>query len=181
MINLLDGVHETPLFRFKPQHRDATIIMKIYQPLRKDLLINTQWGIPRHLLKKEEAKLQGRKLFLSHWATAEEIKLLKDQRHVYLSIRGFAIFFLLMPIWILIGFMLAHQEISDYHTFLVFAVFFCTVSVISGLGLLSYNRWARTLALLVLIPLTPVLIGLIGLYDLYCKAAEQIFTHPIKS
>lgn len=153
--------------------------IKAYQPHRKDLLINTEWGIPKKQLSKKEARLQNMRLFHGRWVTKEEKKQLKDQYHAYYSIRTFAVILILMPLWILVLFLGTEPYIKDYNTFYILSAIYVVASMISGIGLLPYRRWARFIATLVLIPLIPVLIGIIGLHYLYRKTARQIFSEPV--
>ena len=152
--------------------------MNIYQPNRKDLIINTQWGIPKHLLTKKEARHQKRKPYQERWVTANEMKQLKDQRHAYRSIRDISVLFIFMPLWIIILFLALHNKFPHPQPVLVIATIYSVISIVSGWGLFRYHRWARTLALLILLPLIPALVGLIGLYDLFRKTAGQIFHKP---
>ena len=47
------------------------------EPHRKDLLIDTEWGIPKQDLSNEGAKSQGLKLYKKYWVTKDE----KEKRH----------------------------------------------------------------------------------------------------
>lgn len=152
--------------------------MNIYQPNRKDLIINTHWGIPKQLLTKEEARQQNRKLYQGRWVTVNEMKLLKDQRNAYGSIRCLSVLFLFMPLWVTILYLVLHDKLPQLQPFFIIAAIYSVISIVCGWGLFQYHRWARTLALLVLIPLIPALVGLIGLYDLFRKTAGQIFRKP---
>ena len=60
--------------------------MKKYQPDRKDLLINTDWGIPKDNLSKEDADKQQLVLFEKRWVTKEEKKALRKQINAYSNI-----------------------------------------------------------------------------------------------
>jgi hypothetical protein len=62
-------------------------VLKKYQPGRTDLLINTDWGIPREAMTKGEARSGRLRFFQGRWVTGEEKKRLNDERHAYRSIR----------------------------------------------------------------------------------------------
>jgi len=165
--------------------------IKIYQPHRKDILINTEWGIPKQLLSKKEAKLKKMKLFHGRWVTREERKQLKGQRDAYYSIRGIAVILMLMSL-LMFGYIFGGEPNIKG---LILSAVYGASSFISGIGLLRYRRWGRNIATLVLIvtillPFMPILaddkgapfigfLGIIGLYYLYRKAARQIFSEPV--
>ncbi|MBN2688416.1 MAG: hypothetical protein JXR85_09620 [Deltaproteobacteria bacterium] len=165
--------------------------IKIYQPDRKDILINTEWGIPQDHLSKDEARQKNLKLFSGRWVTGEERKQLKEQRDVYISIRAIAIILMIMPL-LLSGYIVGSQP--DIKNQILPAVFGIS-SFIGGIGLLRYRRWGRQIGTLVLafslaLPFMPILaddkgavlygfLGIIGLYYLYRKPARQIFSEPV--
>jgi hypothetical protein len=162
--------------------------MKIYQPERRDLLINTEWGVPRERLPQEEARSREMKLVLDRWVTGEEKKRLQDERHAYGSVRQLA--YLCFFLFVLsLGY--AKPAMENYGAWGMLSVVLGSAFCIGGIGLLRYALWGRTLATVLLVslaglPFLPVfaddkdspfflLIGAIGLYYLYRKTAGASF------
>jgi len=163
-------------------------MLKKYQPGRPDLLINTDWGIPRDGLTKEEAKSKTLLLFHDRWVTREEKKQLKDEQSAYVSIRiiGYLLIFICVPVLINIR-SIAEGGISA----VALAVLYAFAASVTGSGLIRYARYARYPAILIflsffILPFMPLfesekgapllfLFGLIGFYYLLRRTARKIF------
>ncbi|MEE9910521.1 MAG: hypothetical protein K4571_02255 [Deltaproteobacteria bacterium] len=162
-------------------------MMKKYQPERTDLLINTDWGIPRDQLPAEEARTRGLIFFHDRWVTREERKQLKDEQGAYISVRiiGFLLLFICVPVLINIR-SIAEGGISH----VALAVLYAFVASVAGSGLIRYARYARYPAILIflsffILPFTPLfesekgaplllILGVIGLYYLLRRTARKI-------
>jgi len=153
--------------------------LKAYQPHRKDLLINTEWGIPRERLSNEEARLRNMRLFRGRWVTHEERKRLKVEYHAYRAIRGVAYLLIYgVPVLLLLATAAIIPCALRFPAILAMSLVAVAVaSIASGIGLLRYRRWARIVATLVLVLFG--FVGAVGLFFLYRKTARQIFTEPI--
>ena len=121
-------------------------MLKKYQPARTDLLINTDWGIPRDGLTTEEARNRKLLLFHDRWVTKEERRQLKDERNSYFTIRvmGFLLMLPALSVVLNIG-----QIVQGTFLSIVLAVIGAVVAVIGGIGLIRYARFARYLAILI--------------------------------
>ena len=167
--------------------------IKIYQPHRTDLLINTQWGVPKERLSKEDASHGKMKLFHGRWVTREEKRQLKDQYHAYRSVRVLAkCMILLVPfaLFIMLPFLQGNYAMKGL------LIVYGSVFIISGIGLLRYRRWARNIATPALISLlflpflsllsldkgAPVIgvFGIIGLYYLHRNTVRRIFNEQYR-
>lgn len=162
-------------------------MLKKYQPERTDLLINTDWGIPRDGLSTEEAQERKMLLFQSRWVTREEKKQLQDERNAYASIRvmGYLLIFTCVPVFINIK-LIAEGGIIQ----VAFAVIYAFAAAMTGAGLIRYARFARYLTILIflsffILPFTvlfenekgaPLLfiMGIAGLYYLLRNTARKI-------
>lgn len=169
---------------------EITMAIKIYQPYRKDLLINTRWGVPKEELSKDEAKRLNMRLFHGRWVTKEEKRQIKQQRDAYYTIRGTAVILILLSLW-MFPYLLGR---AFSMTVTSFTALYGIFSLISGIGLWWFKVWARTLATPALaatiaIPFLPQIaddkgvpiigfLGIIGLYFLYRKTARTIFSGP---
>lgn len=127
--------------------------LKVYQPERKDLLINTEWGIPNEQLSKEEAKSRNLVFFQGRWVTSEEKKRLKREHLAYrwiLNISG--LFIIFVPLIVLLySLTLLPALIGREWTSLmplIIPVLVCALSIRIGFGLRQYKRWARTVVML---------------------------------
>ncbi len=164
--------------------------IKAYQPHRKDLLINTEWGIPKKEIPKEEAGFKNLKLFHRRWVTEEEKRRLKREHFAYQSIRSTAYILIFVVPFIFILALMAPASVpvggrptplGDIVAAIVLP--FSVVSITSGIGLLRYRRWARIVATAVLFLMVvpgfflvlPAILGIMGLYALYNKTARRIF------
>ena len=162
-------------------------MLKKYQPERTDLLINTDWGIPRDGLSTGEAQDRKMLLFQSRWVTREEKKQLQDERNAYASIRvmGYLLIFTCVPVFINIR-LIAEGGIIQ----VAFAVIYAFAAAVTGAGLIRYARFARYLTILIflsffILPFTgffenekgaPLLfiMGIAGLYYLLRNTARKI-------
>lgn len=162
-------------------------MLKKYQPERTDLLINTDWGIPRDQLSAAEAQAKNLLLFHERWATKEEKKQLKDEQGAYVSIRvfGYLLLFVCVPVLINIR-LIAEAGI----TAAAFSVLYALTSTVIGSGLIRYARYARYMAVVIflsffILPFMPLfesekgapllfILGALGLYYLLRKTARQI-------
>jgi uncharacterized protein YneF (UPF0154 family) len=162
-------------------------LLKKYQPERTDLLINTDWGIPRDQLSAAEAQAKNLLLFHERWATKEEKKQLKDEQGAYVSIRvlGYLLLFVCVPVLINIR-LIAEAGI----TAVAFSVLYALTSTVTGSGLIRYARYARYVAVVIflsffILPFLPLfesekgapllfILGALGLYYLLRKTARQI-------
>jgi len=165
--------------------------MKLYQPDRKDLLINTEWGIPKVKLSDEEAKKQSLVLFKNRWVTEAEKKILKKQYNTYRSIRqGIIPLFLLAPVLLFLILFLSEPLISGQLELILGLIAVAGVNVIISIGLWNFRNWARWIATAVIVlsialsifsrdlNLIGIFIALLVLYYLHNDAAVQIFTGP---
>ena len=164
--------------------------MRAYQSHRKDLLVNTNWGIPKEEMPEEEARSRGLVCFHGRWVTPSERERLKDEVHAYRSVRILGCLLLLLAAQVAVlgvPAMIKDSRILQGSLGLLFSVALLT----SGVGLLRYRTWGRATAAVVFIlflalPFLPIMgddkgspfiafIGIIGLYHLYRKTARQIF------
>lgn len=163
-------------------------MLKKYQPERTDLLINTDWGIPRDGLSPGEAQKKKMLLFQGRWVTKEEKKQLKDERNAYASIRviGCLLIFISVPVFVNIR-LIAEGGI----TAVALAVTYAFAAAVTGTGLIRYARFARYPAILIflsffVLPFTPLMesekgapllfiMGMAGLYYFLRKTARRIF------
>jgi hypothetical protein len=162
-------------------------LLKQYQPERTDLLINTDWGIPREELAADEAKSKKMLLFHDRWVTKQEKKQLKDEQNAYLSVRiiGYLLLFISVPVFFNIR-LIAEGGIAA----VAFAVIYAFIAAVSGSGLIRYARFARYPTILLflsffVLPFTPLLesekgapllfiFGMAGLYYFLRKTARKI-------
>ncbi|MEW6672969.1 MAG: hypothetical protein AB1427_14785 [Thermodesulfobacteriota bacterium] len=166
-------------------------MLKKYQPGRTDLLINTDWGIARDELTKEEAQSRNMRLFHGRWVTAAEKKRLKDEHHAYRSIRIMGALLILFALYIIIQIGSISRG-GILFTFL--AVIYALVALLGGIGLVQYKRVARIIAAAVflscfVLPLTQlfgdekgapflIVMGVIGLYYILRRTARKILSPP---
>jgi hypothetical protein len=166
-------------------------VLKKYQPRRKDLLINTDWGISQDAVTVEEAQNKNLLIFHNQWVTKAEKKQLKDEQNAYASIRviGYLLIFISVPVLINIR-VIAEGGIS----LVTFAVLYAAIAALTGFGLIRYARPARYPAILIflsffVLPFTPLfedekgapllfIFGLMGLYYLLRKTARSILWPP---
>ena len=161
--------------------------IKIYQPERKDLLINTAWGIPREQLSDAAAKTRGVTLFHDRWVSKEEQQQLRDEAHAYSSLRGLAGLLLFLScltiVWTI-------QALQSYGIAGLFVLVPGAACLAGGIGLRRYALWGRNLAaalfgLMLAMPFIPAgsddkggpllfFIGGLGLYYLFRKTAGRI-------
>jgi hypothetical protein len=163
-------------------------LLKKYQPERTDLLINTDWGIPRDGLSPGEAQKNKLLLFQGRWVTKEEKKQLKDERNAYASIRviGYLLIFISVPVLVNIR-LIAEGGIAS----VALAVTYAFAAAVTGSGLIRYARFARYPAMLIflsffVLPFTPLMesekgtpllfiLGMAGLYYFLRRTARKIF------
>ncbi len=163
-------------------------MLKKYQPERTDLLINTDWGIPRDGLSSGEAQEKKLLLFQGRWVTKEEKKQLKDERNAYASIRviGYLLIFISVPVFVNVR-LIAEGGITS----VALAATYAFAAAVAGSGLIRYARYARYPAILIflsflILPFTPLMesekgapllfiMGMASLYYFLRKTARKIF------
>lgn len=166
-------------------------MLKKYQPSRPDLLINTDWGIPKASMTKEEGKAGKMVLFRDRWVTREEKKRLKDELLAYRQIRMTGI--VLVALALLVAVNLGPIIKSGFFT-VILATVYAAVMAASGIGLVRYNRFSRYLACIVflsffVLPFMPgfeddkgspllFLLGAAGLYYIMRKTTRKILAGP---
>lgn len=129
--------------------------LKPYQPDRKEFLINTEWGLPKDAVRKDEAKSRGLVTFKGRWVTKEERKRLNDEYRAYYSIRQVAWLHICISILILALAILYIPAVKKglYDVELLYIGFIVGLAGLPcGIGLLKYRRWARNLSFVLLIP-----------------------------
>jgi cation transport ATPase len=129
--------------------------MKKYQPERTDLLINTEWGIPKEDLSSDEAQQRGLALFKDRWVSAEERKQLKRQRFTYRIIRVVALVFALAAGVMAVAFILNVSRKAPAGAVVMLGILVC-VYVSTAVGLYAFKRWAYLVAMV-----APMCIGII--------------------
>lgn len=147
--------------------------MRMFQPERKDILINTDWGIPENRLQKEKANNQDLVLFKKRWVTKEEKKTLQKQYIAYILIRVISVSHI-----IFIGMGIIAAALVPLNNTTKIVLLICgVVSLCTSIGLWHFKQWARWLATvfwgtvgLLSFP-TPVVV----MYYLHNKTAKQIF------
>ena len=130
--------------------------MKKFQPERNDLLINTDWGIPKNQLNKKDAKAQGLVLYKKRWVSADEKRILKKQYLGYEGLREVGALFIAGPFYfvpVFIGLLVFAEPAS--HSKLKPIVFLplLPLSVFAfaiGIGIRRYKGWAFYPALVML-------------------------------
>ncbi|HLZ19886.1 MAG TPA: hypothetical protein VKO67_09745 [Smithellaceae bacterium] len=163
-------------------------MIKKYQPGRPDLLINTDWGVPRDVLSEQDAQHKGLRLFHGRWMTKTEKKQLEDERGAYVSIRILGCILLLIAVPVLLNIRL----IAEGGVLAVaLAIFYALFAAVTGFGLIRFARYARYPAVGIflsffILPFVPFMesekgapllfvLGAAGLYYLLRKTARQIF------
>jgi hypothetical protein len=162
--------------------------IKIYQPERKDLLINTAWGIPREQMAESEAEARGLTLFHDHWIAKGEKQQLRDEAHAYSSLRVLANLLLFLSfltvVWTI-------QALQSYGAAGLLVLVPGAACLAGGMGLRRYALWGRNLAAalfgtMLILPFIPAgsddkggplffFIGGLGLYYLFRRTAGKIF------
>ena len=147
--------------------------MKRFQPDRKDILLNTDWGIPEDGIPKEKAKNQELVLFKKRWVTKEEKKILGKQYIAYIVIRALSGGHIIFIGSSIIAAALVPLSNDKKFVLLLSGVF----SFVASIGLWHFKQWGRWLATvfwgtvgLLSFP-TPVVV----MYYLHNKTARQIF------
>ncbi|TSA44526.1 MAG: hypothetical protein D4R56_07045 [Deltaproteobacteria bacterium] len=147
--------------------------MKKFQPDRKDIFINTDWGIPEDRIPKEKAKNQDLLLFKKRWVTKEEKKILGKQYIAYISIRMISVSHIIS-----IGTGMIVAALVPLNNDTKFVLLFCgVIGFVASIGLWHFKQWGRWLATLfwgtigLLSFPTPVIV----MYYLHNKTARQIF------
>ena len=150
----------------------------MYQPDRKDILINSDWGIPKDRFEKKEAKERNLALFKGRWVSQEEKSILQKQYITYLIIRVIAVSHIIMAgIGVLSGFFVPLEITS-----LIILFVFAAVSLISAAGLWKFKQLARWLSTLFWAVLGLMFLGystptaIVAIYFLNNKTAKQIFS-----
>lgn len=113
--------------------------MKVYQPTRKDLLINTDWGIPKDKLSKEDTKNQNLVLFKNRWVTEKERKILKKQFDTYSTIRAFCWLLIIGAVIMAALAFFSTQEFLARVELLIGVV----INVFIAIDLFRFKQWAR--------------------------------------
>ena len=113
--------------------------MQAFQAERTDLLINTEWGIPKDQISKEEAKSKDLVSFKGRWVSSDEQKVLKAQNYTYKSIIAVrALFFLCATWYLLMAFLAGHFSLTGA----VWPGVVGPLALISALGLMRFRQWA---------------------------------------
>ncbi|MBI5252240.1 MAG: PEGA domain-containing protein [Desulfomonile tiedjei] len=165
----------------------------VYQPERKDVFCNTNWGIARDDIPKDEAKHKKLVLFKNRWVTKQERYLLRKQLSTYRLIRAVALA-LYLPGLITLSFWIS--AMPDYIGYAGGSVSFVAI-IFTGTRLWRFERWAmvvsRILWTLLFVPVIIVLLvdghvlPLVMLVALWLAlvwgafgtaAARQIFNEP---
>lgn len=167
--------------------------MKKYQPGRPDLLINTDWGVPKDALSAKDAQDKGLRLFSGRWVTKAEKKQLEDERGAYVSIRILGCILLLVAVPVLLNIRVIAE--SGVWAALL-AIVYALLAVVTGFGLIRFERYACYPAVGIflsffILPFMPLMesekgapltfiLGAAGLYYLLRKTARQIFWPTLK-
>lgn len=162
--------------------------IKIYQPHRHDLLINTAWGIPREQLTEGKAAEAGLTLLDGRWVSREELQRLRDEANAYTSLRLLAVLLLLLAVLSVVWTAAAMEKAGPIGLLVLIPG---AASLAGGLGLLRYAPWGRysaalVFALMVMLPFVPLgsddkgaplllVFGALGLYYLFRGPAGRIF------
>jgi len=180
--------NDTPRPRYSLIFRLSRMSIKTYQPGRKDLLINTDWGLPQEQLTESQARERALSLFHGRWVSKDEQRQLRDEANAYRSIRSLAGLLLFLSF---LSFVLLIPAMNNLGSSGLLVVIPGAAFLVSGIGLRRYARWGRDLAavlfaLMLAIPFIPagsddkggpffLFIGIIGLYYLFRKTASRIF------
>ncbi|MFA6055512.1 MAG: hypothetical protein WC769_09065 [Thermodesulfovibrionales bacterium] len=152
--------------------------MRQYQPDRKDLLINTAWGIPSDTLSAEEAKNRNFVLFEKRWVTIEEKELLKKQNDTYRSLRAIGLLFAIVAVAPAYFAFIRDTYLSSIISPTVFVIN-AFIFLVTAIGLWEYSGWARyvatALAVLSIFSGVGLITTPIVLYYLHNSVARQIF------
>ncbi len=158
--------------------------MKPYQKERTDLLINTNYGIPKEEISEEEAKRRNLKLFKGRWVTREEWIVLKAEQRAYSGIRTVAVLTVLGVLISSILLFIYPQRYGlngDIGAAILFTIFLWLTALPLAYGLWTFKRWARWYGNIVAILSLPAfLYTIIALYNLNNAIARQIFSKPKK-
>jgi hypothetical protein len=159
------------------------------QPQRKDIFINTSWGIPENNISKKEARRKGLKFFKGYWVTKEEKKQLMPEYNAYHSLYLLSRFLVLFSIFMLL------MSFSFPPLSLLISTSAALALFVGSIGLFQYQQWARIISTVALVSIffipfipnglsdkgAPVFwwpISLISLYVLHNKTARKIFSKP---
>jgi len=162
--------------------------IKIYQPERKDLLINTAWGTPRDQVAEGKARARGLKLFHDRWVSPEEQQQLRGEANAYRAVRSLSTLLLVIACLSVVW---TFAAMRNYGLSGLLVLIPGAASLAGGIGLWWFACWGRNLAavlfgLLLIVPFIPagaddkggpffLVIGGLGLYYLFRKSAGKIF------
>ena len=146
--------------------------IKKYQPDRKDILWNTDWGLAKKDISQIKAAQQGLVLYNGRWVTSAERKILEGQLERYVLVQTLAVSVLLWGITILFvelwfwynpvasfktqalwmnKYMVTQDlfrkhvlDIDFYTTWFYASVLFSGFLILLGIGLWTFKRWAWT-------------------------------------
>lgn len=140
--------------------------LKKYQPNRRDLLINTDYGLPWKSMSAEEAKQEGFVLFQTRWVRPEEANVLSKQLRGYHSVTLVAVIYLFVgwsgAIGTIVNAVMSERVEESLIAGLPF-LFLAVVMIAVGRGLLNYRSWAWGIATLCLVvTLTALALSLHG-------------------
>lgn len=157
--------------------------MKVYQPNRKDLLINTDWGVPKDDITAQEAEERNLVLFKKKWVTTDEKKILKKQINTYKHIRGTVYLFIFVAcVSMIIAFVVPSEFLVKFGG-QVGLFINAVIHIFTAIGLWHYKGWARWVASLVVATYIASIVGIIIvpilLYYLHNNVAEQIFVTSV--
>jgi len=147
--------------------------MKRFQPERKDIFINTDWGIPENGLPREKANKQDIVLFKKRWVTKEEKIILLKQYIAYMLIRAISVSHI-----IIIGTAVIAVALEPLNNATIIVLLSCgVICFFASIGLWNFKQWARWLSTVFwgTIGLLSFPVCIIAMYYLHNKTARQIF------
>jgi hypothetical protein len=117
---------------------------KKYQPARKDILWNTDWGRPPSAMNQHEPKALGFCLYKGRWVTPDERRMLKRQRGAYRWIRIIAVSFIVVGsalalLMLTLIFLSRTWPTPALYEPTIFGI----ACAVIGFGLYRFERWAR--------------------------------------
>lgn len=148
---------------------------KIYQSHRTDLLINTEFGISKEEISKQEAKQKELTLFKGFWVTQEEKTELKKQFSAYYAIlQTSQIFRIVGVMYIILAFV--HPVFQEPIIRIPFCIFGILV-IIVGVGISRYKKWSRIAGNIIgVLTLPSILLPLMAFTYLNSNIAKLIFS-----
>jgi len=152
--------------------------LKVYQPGRREFLINTEWGVPREQYSKEEAKQKDFVLYKGRWVSRYEKKQLKAELYAYHGLRTVAILLFIFGVFgiYLFTYMVAMSDnFTGNYTMPAIYLLSSIAAFASGIGVWKFRQWGRIMATILFIVGIPTGTGLLCLYYLHRKRAREIF------